>query len=331
MYEEGVRTTTSRTLDSETMDRSENVDHSIGSRNGIGRSDRPSRANLVSVQSHTLEMDFLPLPNLDDDGQRRVLVAATPREQIDQLDIMARSAGLKIASIGVGELCLPFLSKKTLDTTHRLNILLDGNSIEFLLSQNQFPLISFQTTQPSSSSELTNLVRSTTDRMWQTLHAGNAPSTSSLSLHLFGQLAKEDYKHLADTIPNRWSGNPIKIPVRSSAKQYLRRRKNTCGVSTSIVHRKPRNRQRDQRIRNGLIAVAAAILLILAAIPIYRDHQQLDQEIAKARKQRTELDSHVARLKPLEKSWKKLVRFDRNQYKLCGRNPAVHGKHATFE
>ena len=122
--------------------------------------------SLFPVERNKLRIDILPLPCSPIDENIRLLIAAVPSDIIVWIEETMRGAGLSLRWIGVAELSLPNLSSSEVEETLRLDVLLQDDTIDFLLSNRRIPILNVNGLRPESWNWTLDYLRSTIDHMF---------------------------------------------------------------------------------------------------------------------------------------------------------------------
>lgn len=265
--------------------------------------------NLFPVSRATLEVDFLQHDSTKQ-GDTSILVVAVPKPVIQLLLIALKHAGLKPLALGVGELGVPFLSPSRGPDELQLDLLAGGSRFEFLVSRNQMPVISHAGQSPESDSERVRYICSTTNRLLQAA-SQRLPELQTTRIHAYG-----DFDDATAIEMSRAISVPIEFHASQSAEEVrdlalLTAYSNAAASIDFLNPRRPVDPAVKFRQRVVLAVAAAALLITLISVPLTLSNYRLDQQLAKIKQDKKELAQQVERLEPLERTWKKLVSFNR--------------------
>ena len=265
--------------------------------------------NLFPVSRATLEVDYIQHKSLRV-GDTSILVVAVPKPVIQVVVDSLQHAGLKPLALGVGELGVPLLSPPRAVNELQLDLMANGNKFEFLISRDQLPVISHAGQAPDTIADRTRYISSTTNRLLQAANQ-RLPDLSTTQIHAYGEFDDEAASELM---------RAIRVPIKFHAEhsvETIRERAllavlNAPHASIDFLNpRKPIDPAVSFRRKVLVAAAAAAVAIALIGLPLAWSSYALDRELASIKQQKVELTQQVERLEPLEKTWKKLIAFNR--------------------
>lgn len=278
--------------------------------------DQASVAEMVQIQSEnlfpvvrsTLSIDFVQ-HELPEQAQAMVLVAALPESTRALIVDVLQQAHLTPLLLGVAELSLPLLKAEN-ENAVSLDILLAGGKSDFLISQSQLPVISYTGQAPSEPSERIRHMCSTVQRLTTAARQRKQPLLLKVA-QAHGDIQPGMLKDLqAAAGVNLSLGSSL--PAEQVRAQALLAAYRNPERALDFMHpREPINVAHQRRRRGLTNAIAAALLLVLIAVPVRWRNQQLDRDLASALQAKQDLQQQVARVEPLKKTWQKLVAFER--------------------
>ncbi|MDX1926692.1 MAG: hypothetical protein SFV81_09245 [Pirellulaceae bacterium] len=268
--------------------------------------------NLFPVSRATLEIDFLQHES-PADADTSILVCAVPKPVVQVVVDSLKHARLKPLALGVGELGIPFLTPSVGTNELQFDLLASGNKLEFLISRNQLPVISHAGQAPELESERARYICSTMNRLLQAA-AQRLPDLKVTKIQAYG-----DFDDATAIEIRRAMRIPIQYHAEATASEIkdlaLLAAYEQAKLSIDFLNpRKPLDPAIELRRKVVFYATIAAALVILFGLPLTWSNYRLDRQLAKIQESKATLAQQVERLEPLEKTWKKLVAFERARF-----------------
>lgn len=265
--------------------------------------------NLFPVSRSTLEIDFLEHESAADEDTS-ILVCAVPKPVVQLILESLRYARLKPLGLGIGELGIPLLSPSSGADELQFDLLASGNRFEFLISRNRLPVISHAGQAPDLESERGRYIYSTMNRLLQAA-AQRLPDLRVTKIHAYGDLDDDIVIEIrrAVQIPIQYHAESLTSEVKDLA--LLAAYEHPDQSIDLLSPRKPIDPAVEFRRKVVLYATIAAAVIVLFGLPLTWSNYRLDRQLATIKEERADLAQQVERLEPLEKTWKKLVAFER--------------------
>lgn len=271
--------------------------------------------NLFPVPMKQLEIDFVE--HARQGSKAQVLIAGLAIKNLNAIQTLVSAAKLKILSIGSAELGIPNLSIPKEDSLS-LDLLLNSNSSELVLSDRTIPLVTYSLPYIPSESDRDCLesigeVVSAIQKLREN-HEFIPSQREIQDLRVWGRLPKIGLSLLKEGLSLSVS-NEL---TETTSVQEMAEIRELAILKSQLQSQRidfanpriPRDTAREARVKIAFYAALAAIIILVSAIPIWREHATLDSHISQVRERRTTLEERLVRFQSIATQWEKWHRFE---------------------